>query len=189
MLKIYPNMTEYLRNIRQIAGGALLEPLCNVVVDVSPLLVPFHIILIDQSILVSTSLQVEGQFDILLNILLNVRRVQHAPSLGCRNDFTNQLRMRNALSALHDPDNSRLCLIIAIRSYTLVGLSILLFSLFGLNLVDLDAVPRMGETEVYSEGICVVDVFTFWLFIEDPVLSAGKGLERPLEFGVVWGFF
>ena len=29
-------------------------PLCNIVVDISPLLVPFHVILIDQSVLVST---------------------------------------------------------------------------------------------------------------------------------------
>ena len=94
--------------------------------------------------------------------------------------------MRDGLPALHDPDNSRLRLIIAIRSDTFVGLLILLFSLFGLNLVDLDAVPRMGEAEVHCEGICVIDVFTFWLFTEDAVLSAGKGLERPLEFGVVY---
>ena len=94
--------------------------------------------------------------------------------------------MCDGLPALHDPDNSRLRLIVAIRSDTLVGLLILLFSLFGLNLVDLDAVPRMGEAEVHREGIRVVDVFTFWLFIEDAVLSAGKGLERPLEFGVVY---
>lgn len=73
--------------------------------------------------------------------------------------------MCDGFSALHDPDNSRLCLIIAIRSYTLVGLLVFLFSLFGLNLVDLDAVPRVGEIEIHGEGICVVDVFTFWLFI------------------------
>ena len=93
--------------------------------------------------------------------------------------------MRNALPALHDPDDSRLRLVIAIRSYTLVGLLILLFGLFGLDLVDLDAVPRVGEAEIHREGISVVDVFTSWFFVEDAVLSAGKGLERPLEFGIV----
>lgn len=93
--------------------------------------------------------------------------------------------MCDGFSALHDPDNSRLCLIIAIRSYTLVGLLIFLFSLFGLNLVDLNAVPWVGEIEIDCEGICVIDIFTFWLFIEDTVLSTGEGLERPLEFGVV----
>lgn len=93
--------------------------------------------------------------------------------------------MCNSLPALHYPYNCRLRLVIAIRSYTLVGLLILLFGLFGLDLVDLDAVPRVGEVEIYGEGVRVVDVFTSWLFIEDAVLSAGKGLKCPLEFGVI----
>ena len=95
--------------------------------------------------------------------------------------------MRNGLSALHDPDNGRLRLIIAIRSYALVGLLVLLFRLFGLNLVDLDAIPWVSEVEIHCEGICVVDIFTFWLFAEDAVLSAGKRLERPLKLGIVYG--
>ena len=93
--------------------------------------------------------------------------------------------MRDGLSALHDPNDSRLRLIIAIRSDTLVCLLILLFGLFGLDLIDLDAIPRMGEVEIQCKRVCVIDVFTFWLFIEDAVLGAGKGLERPLEFRVV----
>lgn len=160
--------------------------LCNVVIDVTALLVPLHVVLIDQSTLVSTIPQNhKGNFGVLLNVLLDVRRIQHASSLRCRNDFTDQLRMRNALPALHDPNNRRLCLVIAIRSYAFVGLLILLFSLFGLNLVDLDAIPWVGKVEIHGEGIGVVDVFTPWLFVEDAVLSASKGLERPLEFGVV----
>ena len=95
--------------------------------------------------------------------------------------------MRDGLPALHDPDDSCLRLIIAIRSDTLVCLLILLFSLFGLDLVDLDAIPRVGEIEIHCKHVCVIDVFTFWLFVEDAVLGAGKGLERPLELRVVWG--
>lgn len=95
--------------------------------------------------------------------------------------------MRDGLSALHDPDNSGLRLVIAIRSDTFVGLLILLFSLFGLNLVDFDAVPRVGEIEIHCESVGVIDIFTFWLFSKNAEPSAGKGLERPLEFRVVCG--
>lgn len=129
--------------------------------------------------------KLRGWIDILLNILLDVRRIQHTPTLRGRNDFTDQLRMRNALPALHNPNNSRLRLVIAIRSYTLVGLLIFLFGLFGLDLVDLDAVPWVGEVEIHREGICIVDVFASWLFVEDAVLGTGKGLKRPLQFRIV----
>lgn len=76
-------------------------------------------------------------------------------------------------------------LVITICSDTLMRLLILLFGLFGLDLVDLDAIPWVREVEIYCEGVGVIDVFTSWLFGEDAVLSAGKGLERPLEFGVI----
>ena len=95
--------------------------------------------------------------------------------------------MRDAFPALHDPNNSRLRLIIAIRGDTLVRLLILLLGLFGLNLVDLDAVPRVGEVEIQCKYVGVIDIFTFWLFVEDAVLGAGKGLERPFELRVVYG--
>ena len=36
------------------AQDALPRPLCDIVVNISPLLVPFHVILIDQSVRVST---------------------------------------------------------------------------------------------------------------------------------------
>ena len=93
--------------------------------------------------------------------------------------------MRDGLSALHDPDNSRLRLIIAIGGDTLVRLLILLLGLFGLDLVDLDAIPRVGEVGIQCKFVGVIDIFTFWLLVEDAVLGAGEGLERPLEFRVV----
>lgn len=155
-------------------------------IDVTALLVPLHVVLIDQSTLVSTiARNHKGDFDVLLNVLLDIRRIQHASSLRRRNDFTDQLCMRNALPALHDPYNGRLGLIVAIRSDTFVGLLILLLGLFGLDLIDLDAVPRVGEVDIHGKSIGVVDLFTSWVFVEDAVLSAGKGLERPLEFRVV----
>ena len=93
--------------------------------------------------------------------------------------------MCNSLPALHDPNNSRLGLVIAIRSYTLVGLLVLLFCLFGLDLVDLDAVPWVCEVEIHGEVVSVVNVFTSWLLVKDAVLSAGEGLKCSLEFRVV----
>lgn len=81
--------------------------------------------------------------------------------------------MRYGLPALHDPHNSRLRFVISIRSYTLVGLLVLLFRLFGLDLVDFDAVSWVGEVEVHGECVGVVDIFTSGLFVEDAVLGAG----------------
>ena len=164
----------------------MLESLCNIVVDVSPLFVPFHVILLNQSVLVSMSRKTHLQeLDILLDILLDVRRVQHSPCLRRRNHFTDQLGMRNTLSALHDPDNCRLRLEITIRRHTLVGLLIFLFGLLGLDLVDLDTVPWMGEVEVHGKAICLIDIFTSWLFREDAEPGAGKRLQRSFEFGIV----
>ena len=94
--------------------------------------------------------------------------------------------MRDTLSALHNPDNSSLRLVVAISSHTLMGLLIFLLGLFGLNLVDLDAVPWVCEVEIHAEGICFADVFTFWLFTQNAELCASKGLERPLELGIVY---
>lgn len=93
--------------------------------------------------------------------------------------------MRNGLPALHDPNNCCLRLVIAVRSYTLVCLLIFLFGLFGLNLINLDTVPWVREVEVHGESVSVLDVFTSWLFAEDAILSASKGLQSPLKFGVV----
>lgn len=125
------------------------------------------------------------EIDILLNVLLDICRIQHAPSLGCRDDLTHQFCMGNGLPALHDPNNSRLRLEIAICSDALMGLLILLFRLFGLDLVDLDAVPWMGEVEIRGKSVGFVDIFTSRLFVENAVLGAGKGLESPFELGVV----
>ena len=64
-------------------------------------------------------------------------------------------------------------------------LLVLLLGLFGLDLVDFDAVSRVDEVEIECKHVCVTDVITFWLFVEDAILGAGEGLECPLEFRVV----
>lgn len=94
--------------------------------------------------------------------------------------------MCDGLPTLHDPDNSRLGLVITICSDTLMRLLILLFGLFGLDLVDFDAVPWVHEVEIYGEGVRDVDFFTSWLLVKDAVLRAGERLECPLEFSVVY---
>ena len=66
-----------------------------------------------------------------------------------------------------------------------MGLLILLFSLFGLDLVDLDPVPWMGEVEIQGEGVGFVDVFTPRFFVKNAVLGASKGLEGPFKLGIV----
>lgn len=64
-------------------------------------------------------------------------------------------------------------------------LLILGFGLFGLDLVDLDAVFGMGKVDVDGEGVGGVDVFAFGGFAEDAVASAGEGLEGSFEFSVI----
>ena len=93
--------------------------------------------------------------------------------------------MCDALPTLHDPDNSRLRLVVTVRSDTLVSLLILLFGFLRLDLVDLDAVPWMYEVEIHGESIAVVDIFTFWLFAKDAVFGASKRLKRPLKFSII----
>ena len=116
------------------------------------------------------------KLDILFNILLDVRRIEHASGLRCRYDFTHQLSMCDTFPTLHDPDNSRLRLVVTVRSDTLVSLLILLFRFLRLDLVDLDAVSWVYEIEIDSESIAVVDIFPFWLFAKDAVLCTSKGL-------------
>lgn len=75
-------------------------------------------------------------------------------------------------------------LVVPVRGDPLMGLLVLGFRLFELDLVDLDAVFGVGEAEVDGEGVCVVDVFAFGRFGEDTVFCAGEGLEGAFEFFV-----
>ena len=112
----------------------------------------------------------------LLNILLNIRRIQHTSTLRSSNDLRNELSMSDRLPALHNADDSSLRFVVAVRCNTLVSLLVLLLGFFGLDLVDLDAVFGVGEVEVHGEGVADVDVFAFGVFTQNSISGAGKGL-------------
>ena len=67
-----------------------------------------------------------------------------------------------------------------------MGLLVFGFGLFGLDLVDFDAVFWVGEAEVDGKCVLCVDVFAFWGFAEETVAGAGEGLEGSFEFNVIW---
>lgn len=96
--------------------------------------------------------------------------------------------MRDCLPTLHDPYNRRLRFKPTVSGDPFVRLLVFGFGLFGLDLVDLDAIFGVGEVGVHVEGVGGVDVFAFGRFGEDAVAGAGEGLEGAFEFGVVWGF-
>lgn len=93
--------------------------------------------------------------------------------------------MRNLLPALHDTHNGGLRFVIAISSNTFVGLLVFLLGLFGLDLIDFDAVLWMREIEVHGEDVAEIDVFAFGGLTEDAVPCAGEGLKGSLQFCVI----
>jgi hypothetical protein len=60
------------------------------------------------------------------------------------------------------------------------------FGFFELNLVDLDAIFRVGEVGVEGEGVGRGDVFAFGVFGEGAQFGAGEGLEGALYFVFGW---
>ena len=93
--------------------------------------------------------------------------------------------MRNLLLALHYAHNSGLCFVVAVCRNPFVRLLILLLRLFGLYLIDLDAVLGMREMEIHCEDIARVYVLAFGTFTQDSIPSAGQGLQCSLQFDVV----
>ncbi len=93
--------------------------------------------------------------------------------------------MRDLLPTFHDANDSSLCLVIAIRSHTLVGLLVLGFGLFSLDLIYLNAIFRMRKVEIDSERVTGIDIFAFWSFAKNAVTSACEGLQGSLEFDVI----
>lgn len=93
--------------------------------------------------------------------------------------------MRNLLLALHYAYNSGLRFVVAVCRNPFVRLLILLLGLFGLYLIDFNAVLGMREMEVHCENIAGVDVLAFGIFTQDSIPSAGKGLQCSLQFDVV----
>ena len=94
--------------------------------------------------------------------------------------------MRNGLPRLHDSHNRRLSLELPILRCPLMRGAIFFFRFLGLNLVNLDAVFRVGEFEVESERVGVGDVFGAGVFAEDLVFGTGEGLEGAFELEIGW---
>ena len=60
------------------------------------------------------------------------------------------------------------------------------FGFFELNLIDLDAIFRVGEVGVEGEGVGRGDVLAFGVFGEGAQFGAGEGLESALYFVFGW---
>ena len=88
--------------------------------------------------------------------------------------------MRNLLLALHYADNGGLRFIVAVCRNPFVRLLILLLRLFGLYLIDFDAVLGMREIEVHFKNVARVDVLAFGILTQDSIPSARKGLQCSL---------
>lgn len=69
--------------------------------------------------------------------------------------------MGDCPAGFHDSDNSCLGLVIPIGDYSFMSLFVLCFGFLGLDLVDLDAIFRIGEIFIHGECIAVVDVLAF----------------------------
>ena len=94
--------------------------------------------------------------------------------------------MRNLLPALHYADNSGLSFVVAVCRNPFMRLLILLLCLLGLYLIDFDAVLGMRKVEVHCENVARIDVLAFGTLTQDPIPSAGKGLQCSLQFDIVW---
>ena len=148
--------------------SSLPDPLRNIRVLI-PLL-PLHIILLNQPI----------------NIPLNIRHRQYAPTHCLGNHLRHQLRMRNRLAALHDAHNRRLALEITVLSDADMCFLVLLFSLLELDLVDFDAILGVREVGVDAEGVCGVDFAAAGSFEEGLEFGACEGLKGTFYFGFGW---
>lgn len=66
-----------------------------------------------------------------------------------------------------------------------MGLLVLGFGFFGLDLIDFYTVLGVREGKVDGERVVGIDVFTFRCFAENAVTSAGEGLKGTLEFNII----
>lgn len=135
-------------------------------IRVLPIILPLHIILLDQPI----------------NIPLDIRYTQDAPTDRSLDDLADELRMTDGLPALHDAHDRRLRLEVAVFRHTHVRFFVFFFGFFELYLVDLDAVFGVGEVRVEGEGVGGRDVFAFGVFGEWSQFGAGERLESALYF-------
>jgi hypothetical protein len=147
-----------------------LARLRNITIHVLPLLIPLHIILLDQPI----------------NIPLDIRHRQHSSTHRGLDNLTHQFRMPNRLATLHDPHNRRLGLEIPVFGNTHVSFFVFFFGFFELDLVDFDAVFGVREVGVEGEGVGGRDFFAFGVFGEGAQFCAREGLKGALYFGLGW---
>jgi hypothetical protein len=89
----------------------------------------------------------------LINILLNIHRLQHLPTPRRLNNHCHQLYVPNHLPTLHDPHSHRLSPIVPIYSHTDIWFLVLLFRLLELDLVIL--------MRVVGEDVGLVDLTPF----------------------------
>ena len=123
-----------------------ISPLRNI--SILPILLPLHIILLDQPI----------------DIPLDVRHGQHAPAHRRLDNLAHQLLMTDRLPRLHNPHNRRLGLEVAVLGDPHVRLLVFFFGFFELDLVDLHPVLRVREVRVEGEGVGGLDVFGLGVF-------------------------
>lgn len=123
---------------------------------------------------------------LLLDILLDVCRLQHAPAAGSLDHLGHQFGVRDGLATLHDPDDRGLRLVVPIGSHALVRCLVLLLRLLQLDLIDLDPHLWVGKPGIVRKFVRRVDVPALWLLAEDSVLGAGQRLKCPFEFLVSW---
>jgi hypothetical protein len=117
-----------------------------------------------------------------INIPLDPRHIQRAPTPRHANSFRHQLTMRNPLARLQYAHNSRLGLVVPVGSDAFVRFLIFGDGLFELDLVDLNAVLGVGKGGVEGESVSGINVAAFGVFGEGPDFGAGERLQGAVEF-------
>ena len=145
----------------------------DIIIRIVALIISFHVVFVDQPFCTLViALESRHKRHSLLNVLLDVCRIQNTSRLGCSDHLRYQFCMSDLLPALHYPHNGSLCFVVAISSDTLMSLLVLGLCLFGLDLIYLDAVFGMGKGKVDGESVMVVDLFAFWALAENTITSA-----------------
>lgn len=149
--------------------SSLTPPLWTILrhIRVHVSILALHVILLNQAI----------------DVFLDIRHAQDATRDGRLDDFRNEFGVGDGLAALHDADNGRLSLEIAVFGHAHVGLLVLFLCLLELDLIDLHTIFGVVEGEVDGEGVGVVDVLALGMLRQRTQFGAGKGLKGAFDFG------
>ena len=128
--------------------------------------------------------QREKKRHILVNLLLDLRRVERAAVLRETDRLGHQLWRRDGLAALHDAHDRRLRFVLPVAADVLVRGRVLFFRLPELDLVDLDAVLGVGEADVDREAVRRGHFAPLGFLLEDLVSGAGQRLEGATHLGL-----